>query len=65
MSQSSAALDTGTASPKQQAKPTKSEERRVLAFVLIFLAPILITALVGGYGFVVWMVQLIYGPPTV
>ncbi|MFK7964272.1 MAG: periplasmic nitrate reductase, NapE protein [Burkholderiaceae bacterium] len=65
MSQSSATLDTSTASPEQQAQPTKSEERRVLAFVLIFLAPILVTALVGGYGFVIWMMQLIYGPPTV
>ena len=43
---------------------TKSEERRVFLFLVVFLAPILSVALVGGYGFLIWMLQLIFGPPT-
>ncbi len=43
--------------------PEKSFERRVLAFMLIFLAPILTVFFVGGYGFIVWMLQLVLGPP--
>lgn len=43
---------------------TKAEERRVFLFLVVFLAPILSVALVGGYGFLIWMLQLIFGPPT-
>lgn len=42
---------------------TRAEERKVFIFLAIFLAPILAVAIVGGYGFLVWMSQLIYGPP--
>jgi nitrate reductase NapE len=43
---------------------SKQEERRVFLFLVVFLAPILSVTLVGGYGFVIWMLQLIFGPPT-
>ncbi len=42
---------------------TKSEERRVFIFLAVLLAPILSIVLVGGYGFSIWMLQLIFGPP--
>ncbi|MDW4498497.1 periplasmic nitrate reductase, NapE protein [Sulfitobacter sp. D35] len=42
---------------------TRAEERNVFVFLAIFLAPILAVMIVGGYGFIVWMYQLIYGPP--
>ena len=42
---------------------TKREERRAFAALVVFLAPILAVAIVGGYGFSVWMSQLILGPP--
>ncbi|WP_459853398.1 periplasmic nitrate reductase, NapE protein [Dongia sp. agr-C8] len=32
-------------------------------FLTVFLAPILAVAIVGGYGFAVWMYQIIAGPP--
>ena len=41
----------------------KGSELRVFAFLTIILAPILSVVLVGGYGFFVWMFQLIAGPP--
>jgi nitrate reductase NapE len=44
------------------------EQRRELAvfiFLTFILAPILAVIIVAGYGFLVWMYQLIAGPPTV
>ena len=42
---------------------TKRGERRVFLFIAVFLFPVLTVILVGGYGFVIWMLQLIFGPP--
>lgn len=42
---------------------TRRGERRVFLFIAVFLFPILSFILVGGYGFLIWMFQLIYGPP--
>ncbi|HEU4484799.1 MAG TPA: periplasmic nitrate reductase, NapE protein [Povalibacter sp.] len=50
-------------------RPTDSskEERRrefiVFGFLALVLAPILAVILVAGFGFAVWMYQLIAGPP--
>ena len=44
--------------------PTKGEERRVFVLLAVFMAPIASVVLVGGYGFLIWMSQLILGPPT-
>ena len=41
----------------------KSEERNAFVVLAVFLAPILAVAIVGGYGFAIWMSQLILGPP--
>ena len=40
---------------------SKAEERRVFLFLTVVLAPILAVGVVGGYGFVVWMFQLLTG----
>ena len=41
----------------------KKRELKVFLFVTVVLAPILATVIVGGYGFLVWIYQLIAGPP--
>ncbi len=46
-----------------QEETTKDEERNAFVALVIFLGPILAVAIVGGYGFAVWMSQLILGPP--
>jgi nitrate reductase NapE len=47
--------------PKQR----KSEEFRTWFFFTFFMAPILAVLVVSGWGFVVWMYQLLVaGPPT-
>jgi nitrate reductase NapE len=42
---------------------TRQEELRSFLFFTIVMAPVLAVAIVGGYGFLVWMYQLIAGPP--
>jgi nitrate reductase NapE len=42
----------------------KTEEWRTWLFFTVFMAPILAVLAVSGWGFVVWMYQLLAGPPT-
>ena len=42
---------------------TRAEERRTFWFLTLLAAPILAVLLVSGYGFVVWITQMILGPP--
>ena len=47
-----------------QAPVTKAEERRAFVLLAVVLFPALSVAVVGGYGFLVWMYQIFAGPPT-
>ncbi|SLN43286.1 Periplasmic nitrate reductase protein NapE [Falsiruegeria litorea R37] len=46
------------------AQPTKSSERTAFLILAVVLAPALSVAIVGGWGFFVWILQMFYGPPT-
>jgi nitrate reductase NapE len=46
------------------APSTRAEELRSFLFFTVVMAPALSVAIVGGYGFLVWMLQLVKGPPT-
>ncbi|AJQ93583.1 periplasmic nitrate reductase, NapE protein [Gynuella sunshinyii] len=46
-------------------QPSKGDELKLFIFLTVFLAPILSIAIIGGYGFAVWMLQLLMGPPGV
>nr|WP_234463616.1 periplasmic nitrate reductase, NapE protein [Stutzerimonas stutzeri] len=41
----------------------KPEETRLFVFLLVFLFPLLSVLTVSGYGFIVWISQLFFGPP--
>ncbi|CAH0990491.1 hypothetical protein SIN8267_00583 [Sinobacterium norvegicum] len=41
----------------------KKDELKALAFIAVFLFPILSIIGVGGYGFIIWIMQIILGPP--
>jgi nitrate reductase NapE len=56
---STTASDTG--SPDQA--PERRRELLVFLFLTVVLAPVLAVAIVGGYGFLIWISQMIYGPP--
>jgi nitrate reductase NapE len=43
----------------------KRRELAVFIFLTFILAPLLAVIIVAGYGFVVWMYQIIAGPPSV
>ena len=51
-------LDGQAADPK-----TRSRELRAFLFLTVVLAPVITLAIVGGYGFAVWILPLIAGPP--
>lgn len=42
---------------------TRRGERRVFLFITVFLFPILSVILVGGYGLLIWLMQMFFGPP--
>jgi len=48
---------------KQTEPHTKSQELRAFLLLAVVMAPVLAVAVVSGYGFLVWMVQLVTGPP--
>lgn len=41
----------------------KKTEFRSFILLCVFLAPALSMVIVGGYGFIVWMSQILLGPP--
>jgi nitrate reductase NapE len=47
--------------PQRASKP---EELRSFLFLTVVMAPALAVMIVGGYGFMVWILQIIKGPPT-
>ncbi len=54
---------TSQADAPSDAVPDKRREWRMFAFIVVFLFPLLTVALVGAYGFSIWMYQLLAGPP--
>lgn len=48
-----------------QAPRSKARRRELLAFLALAFGiwPIVAVGVVGGYGFLVWMYQIVYGPP--
>ncbi|MDK1493610.1 periplasmic nitrate reductase, NapE protein [Sinorhizobium sp. 7-81] len=43
----------------------QSRRRELLTFLVLAFGiwPLVAVAVVGGYGFLVWMFQLVFGPP--
>jgi nitrate reductase NapE len=47
----------------ERAPSTRQEELRSTLFLAVVMAPVLAVIVVAGYGFLVWMFQLVAGPP--
>ena len=56
--------DRSTA-PSELPPSTRQEEFRSFLFFTVVMAPVLAVLLVSTYGFIVWMYQLVAGPPGV
>ncbi len=52
-------------SDREAAHPVPTRKEELLSFFLFVavIAPVFAVLFVGGYGFVVWMYQLLVGPP--
>ena len=46
------------------AAQSKRQELWAFLVLTVLLAPVVSVAVVGGYGFLVWMAQLLIGPPS-
>lgn len=55
--------NNGTRQDSSHAVPTRRDEFIVFAIIAALIWPIIAVGVVGGYGFLVWMSQLILGPP--
>ncbi|WP_440876406.1 periplasmic nitrate reductase, NapE protein [Thalassotalea sp. PLHSN55] len=51
-------------SEAQNDETQRKHERNTFMFLAVFLAPILSVIIVGGFGFLVWISQILFGPPT-
>lgn len=54
---------TTTPDTPDSPRSSKREETRLFIFLIVFLFPLLSVALVSGYGFIVWITQMLFGPP--
>lgn len=41
----------------------RGQELRLFLFLTVVFAPVLSVAVVGGFGFAVWISQILVGPP--
>lgn len=49
--------------PSDSKQRSRSDEFRVFVFLTVVMAPVLAVAVVAGFGFAVWLGQLLLGPP--
>ena len=42
---------------------SKNREFRAFLLLTVVVAPVMSVVIVGGYGFLVWMYQILAGPP--
>jgi periplasmic nitrate reductase NapE len=59
--QTTGSFEKGPQMDNERQPTTKAQEMRAFLFLTVVLAPLLSVAIVGGYGFFVWMYQLVTG----
>ena len=45
-------------------EPEKKSELKAFLFLTIVMAPVLAGIVIGSYGLLVWIYQMVAGPPT-
>ena len=57
--------DGGEATVSMEILSAKTRRRELLTFLVLAFGiwPVVAVAVVGGYGFLVWMYQIVFGPP--
>jgi nitrate reductase NapE len=53
------------AGDNKAAVPARTRRTEIVAFAIlaVLIWPFVAVAVVGGYGFLVWMYQIVFGPP--
>lgn len=51
------------AGTRPEAPVTRGQELAAFLLLTVVLFPVLAVAVVGGFGFLVWMYQIVTGPP--
>jgi periplasmic nitrate reductase NapE len=49
--------------PNSAPAATRAQELRGFLFLSVVMAPVFAVVVVSGFGFLVWMLQLVSGPP--
>lgn len=49
---------------QEHAPVSRREERHAFLALAVFAAPIVAVVVVAGYGFLVWISQMLSGPPS-
>jgi nitrate reductase NapE len=44
-------------------RPSRAQELKAFLLLAVLMGPVLAVVVVSGYGFLVWMFQLLAGPP--
>lgn len=57
--------NTAEESTEYEQTQSKTNELQTFLLLTVILAPVVAVVSVGGYGFAVWIWQLIFGPPGV
>ena len=47
-----------------EAPASRAEEGLAFVILAVLAAPAITATAIGGYGFAVWMIQILSGPPT-
>lgn len=55
--------DDPRSAPTMQTSPSRRAEFLVFLTIAALIWPVVAVGVVGGYGFLVWMYQIIFGPP--
>lgn len=56
-------METRSVTATAPSAPTRKRELLAFLILAIVIWPILAVGVVGGYGFLVWMTQMVFGPP--
>jgi len=56
--------ETGPAGEIDRSTGNRKDELISFLLLTVVMAPVAAVGIVGGYGFIVWMTQLIVGPPV-
>lgn len=55
--------ETGPSGEIDRSNGNRKDELISFLILTVVMAPVAAVGIVGGYGFIVWMTQLIVGPP--